>query len=230
MNHKNNNLMSVWLRESTVFSILCPLLIVLLVPLSIQAFWRGFSQKDWMEGYLFIVASFTIIVLGILWGLDRLLVNFVRPVVLSAVELLLIGSLGLWVSYSNRKLIIDASACSAQSVIIAYTMDDTLAEKPDHIFPFVEKITISDRNYAILSDKYRANSSGLPQVFQHPTSWGYGWQTPGVAVDVQDSRFTDFDIYLPPDRNLYLSFDEKTRMTKARVAEVVKEFLTQVKK
>jgi len=229
MSNQSNNLITILLRKATVFSILCPLLIIVLIPYSLYSFWRGFSENDWMSAYVFLIGFATATVLSILWVLDRLLVNFVRPVVLSAIELILISILFLWVGYSNRKLIIDASASSAQSFIVAYTIDDTLSEKTDYVFPFAEKITISDRNYVILSDTYRANKFSFPVVFQPPAIWT-GYQTPGMIFDVPDNRFTDLDIYLASDEQvLSLSLDEERKITKAKGETAIKEFLARVK-
>ncbi len=230
MRNQSNNLITILLGKTTVFSILCPLLIIVLVPYSLYSLWRGFLENDWMRGYVFVIGFATTAVLSILWLLDRLLVDSLRPMVLSATELILISILFLWVGYSDRKLTIDATASSGQSFIIAYTSDDTLAEKADYVFPFGEKISISDRNYVILSDTYRANRFSFPIVFQPPAIWT-GFQTPGMTFDVPDKRFTDLDIYLAPDKQLSsFSLDEERKITKAKGEQAIKEFIDRVKK
>ncbi len=229
MEDKNNHLLTVLLVKTTVFSFFCPLLI--LICLLYVVYLALFRQQAYETPFTILFLLFTIVILGVLWGLDRVLVNSVRPGVLSAVELVLISSLGLWFSYSKREFIIDASATSGQTFIVAYTIDDTLAEKPDPVFPFSQKITISDRNYVIVRDVYRlSEKNSFSPLLKPPASWGGSWRKPGIGIDVQDSRFIDFDIYLDTDRQSPLSLDEEERITKAKVEKAINDFLDQVKK
>jgi hypothetical protein len=228
MNRKNNHLILILLEKSTVLYILCPFLIVICL---FNIFYLAlFRQQEYETPFGILFFLVTIVVLAVLWLVDRSLVNFVRPVILSAVELVLIGSLWLWFSYSNREFIIDASACSERTFIIAYTIDEALAEIPDTVFPFSKKITISDRNYVIVSDAYRVSeTNSFSPSLKLPANWKNRTLVTGMEGTTADSRFTSFTVYLRNDYDL-LSLPEREKTVEIDRERAVKEFLTRIKK
>ncbi len=227
MNNKTNNLTTILLSKTTVFYILCPLLIVICL---LYGFYLILFRQGYETPFGVIFLLITIVVLAVLWGLDRLLVNSLHPLALSAVELLMMSGLWLWFSYSNREFIIDATASSGQTFIIAYTIDDTIAEKPDHVFPFGKKMTITDRNYVILSEVYRPSEKNSFSPYLKPSiRWKNGTIQTGMLVKERDSRFTHLVIYLANDYQL-LSLAEQKRVVETEKERVVKEFFARVNK
>ncbi len=211
--NKTDDQMTALFQKATVFSVLCPLLIAVGLPYSLYLLTR--DSVSAIGGVYVLIA---VAVAAALWGLDRWLAGLVSLVLLSVAEVLLLGSLTLWYSYDSREFIIDASANSSRIFIIAYTLDDTLAEEPSVAFPFGKNMTISDRNYVILRDAYRPAENRVSPSLKPPVGWGN--ETRSMGIGLQDSRFTA----------LYIFSGGNAEVSEAERENAVKEFFARVKK
>ncbi|WAS05688.1 hypothetical protein LQF76_02000 [Gloeomargaritales cyanobacterium VI4D9] len=205
--------MNPFFQKATIFSVLCPLIIAVALPYALYLLTR--DSVSAIGGVYVLIA---IVVLGGLWGLDRLLSMAVPLVFLSIAEVVLLAGVALWYGYSSKEFTIDASTNPSPVILIAYTTDKTLAEEPQSVFPFHKKITLSDRNYAILHDMYRPRENSFSPILKSPANWGNGFRSSGIQL--KNGQFTE----------IYIFSGVNSRLSESEKESLVKEFLGRIKK
>jgi hypothetical protein len=205
-------------QKITPFWVTGILLILVALPYGIYLL-----QKDSVSaiGGIYLLAG--VVAVMIVMALDRLLVRFVPMPTLFIIEgILLVAGLGIgFLANRNAQsqiLTLDISANTSPYFMVLYTKDPTFAQTPQSRPSGGLLLTVSDRNYVVLSDDFMPRENGWQTEFRMPANWQNGYSSTGESL--KEGKLTGLYFYSGNDTEL--TQEQKDSLRNSLPAQLLK--------
>jgi hypothetical protein len=151
--------------KATLFSLASILLILLSIPVGIYSY---INSDPSTEGWVLTFLLFLYIGVGLLFSVDRLLVNYYSPITLSIAELAFTIICFFLINYSKRQLLIDISD-SKENYVIIIENNGQLENNQ------LNSISLFDRDIKTTNNLVIVNRLSNTELEEKPSFWGHSY-------------------------------------------------------